>query len=275
MNKELDQALLDTLEAHLNKWANSICSQYRLHKNSFRITVKQQRTPPKSAYGYLVQDGSYHAPMASENSIVRPKRTYIQNPGDPLRSYSQTLATVVNGSVVIVTVFVPLLQQTGDLKEDLKKTVGRMKSTIKRLLKYISTPRLHGDTELFNPLIIGDVEHSYIVSGNNRVWKKRKIDAQKKNNRDRNEFSITTTTKVIFKHKITGIEYSTEVRNHKRNQWDMEQECWDKCSELVNSKLAYIPILTSRCTDLAPIKYTIAARFISEKIRVRSQLYGY
>lgn len=270
MNKQqLDQFTLEWVENKINKWANEIAPQYQIDKDSFRIMVKEAKTPQKTRYGYLVQDGSYWPHIKDEHTVLRPKKTYIVRPSDMLHSHSQLLAEVRNGPIVQIRIFVPLMNQEGELLANLERTFKKMKAVVIRLFKYISSPKIHRDSELFNPLVLGDIVHEYVEGQDGtKVWKKRKFDPSLMSNHKKNEFEISIERRVTFKHKKTGIEYTITNKDTSRQEWDLAQECWERCSDLVEEKLIESK---SKSVSLVPIYYDITSRFFIEGVRIEVQ----
>lgn len=273
-SKELNNQIIELLEVKLNSWANSICHRYKINRDSFRITIKQHPKPKPTRYGYVVQDGSYLDYMKDEHTVLRPKRTYIESSAN--YQGNQTLATISNGPVVLITVYVPLMDQSDNLAEGLKKTVKRMQVTVRGLFKYLSNPRVHRDDELFNPLIIGDTIHEYSITNDQaKVWRKRRFNPQVINGRSKSEFSVDVKRIVTVKHKETGIEYEVVDDNNLRQTWDLMQEGFEKCSEIVNRLMSKIEIaevadsLLEENMTLVPIRYYQDIEAITNQFKVK------
>lgn len=248
---------MDMVEQKMNEWANEIAPRYRIKKNSFKIVIKQNKeTLQPTSYGYMVQDGSYHEWMENDSSSVsRAKRTYIVKPNDLLSSHSQLLATVSNGSVVIITLYVPLVKKgEDDLSQHLKSTIKKMKITCKGLMKYISNPKLHHDSELFNPTLIGETLHEYILGADaTKVWKRRRIDIDEKNGLHKGKFIFELERKVTVTHRETGISHTVIDYEGIKTEWELRDEAWDMCSMLVNNHLYGEEIkYRSLCVDIVP-----------------------
>lgn len=189
----------EAMEASLNKWANSIAKDYKIEQNSFRISLHQHNNP----------------------------------------QHFQEIAKVTNGAVVQITLFLPWVNKNLSVEEGLIKTVKKMKRTVRGIFKYISSPRLHNDDDFFNPLMISDVMHEYVLGENNTmVWKKKRYDPSKVHGHKKREFNISIDREVVvtFTHKTTGISYTLRDSTNRR-EWDLTQECWEKCSELVEFEL--------------------------------------
>jgi hypothetical protein len=189
-------------EAHLNKWANSISHNYKIPPNSFRISLIEDKGPRLGSRD--------HFPLLGK----------VTN----------------NGSVLQIQIVFPWIDKKGSFEENLKKSVKSMKRTIKRMFQYISNPKFHQDEDFFNPLIISNKMHEY-VSGlpGTRAWSRKKYDPTVVNGHKKREFKLEVKREIIVNmtHKRTGISYTVKNKTG-RSEYDLIQECWEKCSEIVD-----------------------------------------
>lgn len=203
------------LEKQLNKWANSIAHEYNIEVKSFRISLKQHE------------------------------------------SLFQNVAEVSNGAVVHITLYLPIFSKKLDTTESLRRTVKELKKITRRVFNYITTPKKHKDDDFFNPLMISDVMHEYVLgSHGGMIWKKKRFDPTLVHGHRRREFDvdIQKTVTVTFTHKETGVSY-TLIDDTNRREWDLTQECWEKCSELVELELG------EDVTDVTPTVALVSTTF--------------
>lgn len=268
---------IQKLEQLMNDWANENCKRYRIQPNSFKIILKKPDTKEllSRSYGYVVETSEYHSYMHDEDhSVIRPKKMKIVTSARDLLDQSNVkIAEFVNGSVMLVTLYIPLSRKGGDLQSQFREVVRKMQHTVRGLFKYMSDPRLHQDSELFNPTIIGDTVHEYYqVSEHVRAWRKRKYEPNEVGGHKRDEFSILVKREVTFIHKDTGISYTVEDFNNSRTEWDMRQECWEKCAEKVDEYKDIVESTYEEFPELAVPSKAIAPMSLYEDAQLPNKI---
>lgn len=198
------------LEKVVNKWATSICMEYKIQPSSFRIQIEQDKGPKYSLYGVPQE----HFPP---------------------------IARVTNGRIVLITLISPWVKfdrEVDDFHTVVQRSAKQMKATVRRIFNYISTPELHKDKNLWNPTLISDIMHEYVEGKGTKVWKLKRFDPSIVHGHRNSEFDIEVkiSKQVTYIHKETGISFRV-VDNNNRPEWDLKQECWIKCSELVELEL--------------------------------------
>jgi hypothetical protein len=185
----------DALEEQLNKWANSICSEYRIHKDTFRI------------------------------NLVNPEP-----------SLYPIISRVTNAAVVNIALTLPWVDKGKDVNVALLASIKAMKKAIRSIFKYLSKPSVHGDDELFNPLIISDRVHEYIKGAQGtRTWQRGTYNPLSIRRQDFG-ISVRHETRVTVTHKRTKTAYTISGVN--RTEYDLIKEALEKCIERMEAEKA-------------------------------------
>lgn len=289
--KELSPEHLFIVETKLNDWAKKISHEYRIPSNRFRISLRRgniPKIPRDMMYGYFVSDtGSYHEHMMAEHhSVVRPKKTKLITGQELLDKSGQNIIELHGGPILQIIVYWPYKKDEGlSSIEWVKECRKIIKVAVRRTFKRISDPRQHNDDELYNPLVVGSTVHKYYLNKDNSsvrgVWKKELKNPNELNDTHKKEYKIENIRTIKFTHKETGVSYTVIDAKDTRNTWDLEQECWEKCSKkvhyhkenLVEESKVLVPVEYYNQTNKLIIKSLIEEQARMREENVRNQVY--